>query len=147
MVLMFQSYMIIRLMVLMLIWTIDDNIWLVVKTILKNMKVSCDDHSHVLWKITNVPNHQSYIYIHTLYIYIHPPTWPFEILVEKMMNRTMGFWGTHRQPGSRGICLSTCTYHAVNYHHALVVLPWKWSTNGGFPYDIYIYVYIIRILY
>jgi hypothetical protein len=72
MVLMFQSYMIIRLMVLMLIWTIDDNIWLVVKTLLKKMKVSCDDYSHVLWKITNVPNHQpDDIYIHTVYIYIH----------------------------------------------------------------------------
>ena len=86
MVLMFQSYMIIRLMVLMLIWTIDDNIWLVVKTLLKKMKVSCDNYSHVLWKITNVPNHQpDDIYTHCIYIYTYPPTWPVEILVEKMM--------------------------------------------------------------
>ena len=29
-----------------------------IPTPLKNMKVSWDDYSHILWKIKNVPNHQ-----------------------------------------------------------------------------------------
>jgi hypothetical protein len=34
------------------------NDWLVVLTILKNMKVNGKDYLHILWKIKNVPNHQ-----------------------------------------------------------------------------------------
>ena len=38
--------------------------WLVVLTILKNMKVNGKDYPIYLWKIKNVPNHQpGYIYI------------------------------------------------------------------------------------
>ena len=33
-----------------------------IPTPLKNMKVSWDDYSHILWKIKNVPNHQPVIY-------------------------------------------------------------------------------------
>ena len=34
------------------------NDWLVVLTILKNMKVNGKDYLHILWNIKNVPNHQ-----------------------------------------------------------------------------------------
>ena len=41
--------------------------WLVISTPLKNIS-QWEGFSNILWKITNLPNHQPYIYIYILYI-------------------------------------------------------------------------------
>ena len=42
--------------------------WLVISTPLKNIS-QWEGFSNILWKITNLPNHQPYIYIYTYYTY------------------------------------------------------------------------------
>ena len=47
------------MMVSSVFWTPQTYYWLVVSSIFKHIKVSWEGLSHILWKIKNVPNHQS----------------------------------------------------------------------------------------
>ena len=55
--------------------------WLVISTILKNIS-QWEGLSHILWKITNVPNHQP---VYNIYIYmLSGPSIPFQTLLNTM---------------------------------------------------------------
>jgi hypothetical protein len=52
--------------------------WLVISTILKNIS-HWEGLSHILWKITNVPNHQP---VYNIYIYAQRPFHTFSDIIE-----------------------------------------------------------------
>ena len=57
-----------------------DDIWLVVSTPLKNMKVRLDHHPRLLGKINIFPNHQ---YDHSCRVAISKQPWGFTTIVKK----------------------------------------------------------------